>query len=58
MVLGRMHPARKVTVDVGGNKEVVIPQDRPEPLTNMSASVQQVWLALCHVSRVGCLVGM
>ena len=53
-----MHPARKVTVDVGGNKEVVIPQDRPEPLTNMSASVQQVWLALSHVSRVGCLVGM
>ena len=58
MVLGRMHPARKVTVDVGGPKEIEIPQDSPEPLTNMSASVQQVWPALCDVSHVGCVEGM
>ena len=57
-MLGRMHPARKVTVDVGGAKELEIPQDHPEPLANMSASVQQVRLALCDVGRVGCLEGM
>ena len=58
VVLGRMHPAHKVTVDVGGAKELEIPQDRPEPLANMSATVQQVRLALCHVRRVGCWEGM
>ena len=58
MVLGRMHPARKVTVDVGGAKELEIPQDRPEPLTNMSATVQQVGLAWCDVRHVGCSEGI
>ena len=58
LVLGRMHPARKVTVDVGGNKDVEIPQDISEPLTNMSATVQQVWLALRSVNHVGCSSGM
>ena len=56
LVLGRMQPARKVTVDVGGTKEVEIPRDRPEPLTNMSAPVQQVRLGLVQCQSPGLLI--